>query len=104
MTRLAIDATQAAGEIADFSRRMVAGALALATLEAPAEGCSARDIVHREDGIVLYRYRPQAASAGLPPVVICYALVNRPYMMDLQPERSLIRGLLAQGLDVYLID
>ena len=26
------------------------------------------------------------------PLLICYALVNRPYMMDLQPDRSLIRG------------
>ena len=38
------------------------------------------------------------------PLLIVYALVNRPYMMDLQEDRSLIRGLLAQGLDVYLID
>jgi polyhydroxyalkanoate synthase len=37
-------------------------------------------------------------------VLICYALVNRPYMMDLQPDRSLIRGLLKQGIDVFLID
>ena len=36
--------------------------------------------------------------------MICYALVNRPYMMDLQPDRSLIRGLLERGVDVYLID
>ncbi len=40
----------------------------------------------------------------MPPLVVCYALVNRPYMMDLQPDRSLIRGLLARGLDVYLVD
>jgi polyhydroxyalkanoate synthase len=104
MTRFAIDATQAVGELADFSRRMVAAACSLAELEAPGEGCSARDDVHHEDRVVLYRYRPLAASAGLPPILICYALVNRPYMMDLQPERSLIRGLLARGLDVYLID
>ncbi len=104
MNRLAIDAVEAAGEIADFSRRMAAGAHALATLEAPAEGCSDRDAVHHEDRVVLYRYRPLAASAGLPPLLICYALVNRPYMMDLQPERSLIRGLLMRGLDVYLVD
>jgi polyhydroxyalkanoate synthase len=38
------------------------------------------------------------------PLLICYALVNRPSMMDLQPDRSLIRGLLQRGLDVYLID
>jgi len=30
--------------------------------------------------------------------------VNRPYMMDLQPDRSLIRRLLELGIDVYLID
>ena len=45
-----------------------------------------------------------APDAGLAPLVICYALVNRPYMLDLQPDRSLIRGLLARGLDVYLVD
>lgn len=104
MTRLAIDAAQAAGEIADFSRRMAAGARALAALAAPVEGCSARDPVHQQDRVILYRYRALAPSAGLPPLLICYALVNRPYMMDLQPDRSLIRGLLLRGLDVYLID
>ena len=31
-------------------------------------------------------------------------MVNRPYMLDLQPDRSLIRELLFLGLDVYLID
>jgi polyhydroxyalkanoate synthase len=33
-----------------------------------------------------------------------YALVNRPYMTDLQENRSMIRGLLDAGMDVYLID
>ncbi len=47
------------------------------------------------------RSRGRPASA---PLLIVYALVNRPYMMDLQEDRSLIRGLLAEGLDVYLID
>ncbi|MDP9085030.1 MAG: class III poly(R)-hydroxyalkanoic acid synthase subunit PhaC [Pseudomonadota bacterium] len=56
----------------------------------------------------LYRYRPIVGSATPPsravPLLIVYALVNRPYMLDLQADRSLIRGLLAEGLDVYLID
>src|SRR5262249_28578710 len=38
------------------------------------------------------------------PVLICYALVNRPYILDLQPERSVVRQLLKRGFDVYLID
>ena len=104
MTRFAIEPAQAAEELADFSRRMASGIGSLATLETGREGCSARDAVFQEDRVTLYRYRPQATTAGLPPLLICYALVNRPYMMDLQPDRSLIRGLLAHGLDVYLVD
>jgi polyhydroxyalkanoate synthase len=37
-------------------------------------------------------------------VVVCYALVNRPYILDLQPDKSVIRQLLARGFDVYMID
>ncbi len=38
------------------------------------------------------------------PTLIVYALVNRPYMTDIQENRSTIRGLLDTGQDVYLID
>jgi polyhydroxyalkanoate synthase len=69
-----------------------------------AEGCSARSEMLRIDKAVLWRYAPTAPDAGIAPIVICYALVNRPYMLDLQPDRSLIRGLLARGLDVWLVD
>jgi polyhydroxyalkanoate synthase len=82
-------------------------AATLRSLQAAADvsfGCSEKDAVYREDKLTLYRYRPLAPSANLPPVLIVYALVNRPYMMDLQPDRSLIRRLLELGLDLYLID
>jgi polyhydroxyalkanoate synthase len=67
-------------------------------------GCSQKDLVWQSGKLSLYRYRPIALPAGHAPLLIVYALVNRPYMMDLQQDRSLIRGLLAAGLDVYLID
>ena len=38
------------------------------------------------------------------PVLVCFALVNRPYILDLQPDRSVIRQLLKRGFDVYMID
>ena len=38
------------------------------------------------------------------PVLICYALVNRPYIVDLQPDRSVVKQFLASGFEVYLID
>jgi polyhydroxyalkanoate synthase len=67
-------------------------------------GLSDRTCVYAEDKIQLYRYAALARSAKLPPLLICYAMVNRPYMLDLQPDRSLIRELLFSGIDVYLLD
>ena len=37
-------------------------------------------------------------------MLIVYALVNRWEMMDLQPDRSFVRKMLAEGIDVYVID
>jgi polyhydroxyalkanoate synthase len=67
-------------------------------------GASEKDAVYTEDKLTLYRYRAIAPRSETPPLLIVYALVNRPYMMDLQPDRSVIRRLLELGLDIYLID
>jgi polyhydroxyalkanoate synthase subunit PhaC len=67
-------------------------------------GASEKHCVYSEDKIRLYRYSVLARSANLKPVLICYAMVNRPYLLDLQPDRSFIRELLLAGLDVYLLD
>ncbi|HEX3397858.1 MAG TPA: class III poly(R)-hydroxyalkanoic acid synthase subunit PhaC [Steroidobacteraceae bacterium] len=69
-----------------------------------AVGTSEKRCVYSEDKIRLYRYAPLARSANLKPLLICYAMVNRPYLLDLQPDRSFIRELLHAGLDVYLLD
>ena len=67
-------------------------------------GPSARDEVYREDKARLYHYRSLVDEPHAVPVLIVYALINRPYIMDLQDGRSLIQGLLKAGLDVYLLD
>jgi polyhydroxyalkanoate synthase len=54
----------------------------------------------------LYHYKPVKTSAKpvKVPVMVTYALVNRQYMMDIQPDRSVIKSFLESGLDVYIID
>jgi polyhydroxyalkanoate synthase len=62
------------------------------------------DVVYEEDTLRLLHYRRDTPAAYAEPILFCYALVNRPYIVDLQHERSVIRQFLARGFDVYLID
>lgn len=95
-----------AEELQEFARKLGAGFETLKNLGELESGVTPRDTVHTEDKITLYRYRSPSGDAPTQPVpvLIVYALVNRPYMADLQEGRSLIRALLDRGLDVYLID
>ncbi len=63
-----------------------------------------RTTVYKEDKLTLYRYDTETISTVTTPLLIVYALVNRPYMMDLEPGRSLIANLLQEGVQPYLID
>lgn len=66
-------------------------------------GSTPHDVVYEEDTLKLLRYHnPNVAFRE--PILICYALVNRPYILDLQPSRSVVRQLLKRGFSVYLID
>lgn len=62
------------------------------------------EVVYEEGTFRLLRYPREVPAAYAEPVLICYALVNRPYILDLQPDRSVVRQLLARGFEVYLID
>jgi len=67
-------------------------------------GCTDKEAIHQDGKAVLYRFKGDKAPSRKTPLLIAYALVNRPYMVDLQPDRSIVRSLLAAGHDVYLID
>jgi polyhydroxyalkanoate synthase len=67
-------------------------------------GVTPKQEVYREDKVVLYHFQSQVEKSFKIPILIVYALVNRPYIVDLQEGRSLVANLLNLGLDVYLID
>jgi polyhydroxyalkanoate synthase len=62
------------------------------------------DVVYEEDSLKLLHYHNDHSIDFKEPILVCFALVNRPYILDLQPDRSVIRQLLNRGFDVYLID
>jgi len=67
-------------------------------------GTTPSEIVYEEDTLRLLRYRRDTPAVYTEPILVCYALVNRPYIVDLQPDRSVVKQLLARGFEVYLID
>lgn len=93
-------------EYAEFTKKMVKGIENLTNLQEEdiKIGITPKEEIYREDKVVLYRFQPAVEKPLSIPVIIVYALVNRPYMVDLQEGRSLVANLLNLGLDVYLID
>ncbi|MFH1466442.1 MAG: alpha/beta fold hydrolase [Pseudomonadota bacterium] len=70
-------------------------------------GPTPREKVLELGSLELYRYRATAdaaQSAGRPPVLLIYSIINRPWILDLVPGFSLIAHLLARGLDVYMVE
>lgn len=72
---------------------------------------AASDLLEKEEVLRigkmrLFHYKPVVTGKKLvkTPLLITYALVNRQYMMDIQPDRSVIKSFLEGGLDVYVID
>ncbi|TXH83471.1 MAG: class III poly(R)-hydroxyalkanoic acid synthase subunit PhaC [Pseudoxanthomonas sp.] len=99
-----IDPKAALDEVARYSQKLTAGADVLRKLDDVHYGATEKEAVYREDKVVLYHFKGDKKPTAKTPIMIVYALVNRPYMTDLQADRSLVRNLLAQGEDVYLID
>ncbi|HMM65636.1 MAG TPA: class III poly(R)-hydroxyalkanoic acid synthase subunit PhaC [Dokdonella sp.] len=91
-------------EAIKFQKKMSAGMQVLRTLDDVDFGVTPKEEIYREDKLVVYRFRGERKPTAKTPTLIVYALVNRPYMVDLQEDKSLVRNLLAQGEDVYLID
>ena len=58
-----------------------------------------------ETGLLRLRhYRPQVPNRRAPRVLLVYSLIKRPYILDLLPDRSVVRNFLRQGFSVYLTD
>lgn len=63
------------------------------------------DVVFEIDKVRLLRYRAiTKIRSDIPPMIICYGLFGRQTMIDLQEDRSLVRNLLMEGIDLYVVD
>jgi polyhydroxyalkanoate synthase len=95
------DFTEQLGEI---GVKLAKGSETITEIDEIDVGTTPKDLVYAEDKLELYHYRREEKATCPIPVLIVYALVNRQYMLDLQPDRSVVKNLLDHGIDAYIID
>ncbi len=64
------------------------------------------EVVYEEDRVKVKHYRrDESAEDKLKvPLLVVYALINRETMLDLQPDRSVVKTFMAGGIDLYMVD
>ena len=67
-------------------------------------GLTPKEAVWQKDEARLYHYEPGRQKKYPVPVLIVYAPILRPYILDLVPGNSFVEFLLREGFDVYLLD
>ncbi|MGC2597868.1 MAG: class III poly(R)-hydroxyalkanoic acid synthase subunit PhaC [Nitrososphaeraceae archaeon] len=67
-------------------------------------GMTPHEVVQETRAYKLTHYRPMLSKTARTPILIVYALINKSYILDLQPDKSWIHSLVGQGFDVYLIN
>lgn len=104
--RIQVDPQQAIKEFAEFNLKLLNGSERLRRIKDRDVqiGTTPKQEVFRQDKTVLYRYEPLAKRTIDVPVLVVYGLVGRYTMADLQEDRSLIRNMLKQGVDLYAVD
>jgi polyhydroxyalkanoate synthase len=66
-------------------------------------GATPREVVWTHRKTTLYRYHSERRMHPVP-VLLVFALINRPDIFDLRPGHSFVEFLLDQGFDVFLVD
>ncbi|MDQ6660516.1 MAG: class III poly(R)-hydroxyalkanoic acid synthase subunit PhaC [Chloroflexota bacterium] len=67
-------------------------------------GRTPKDVIWTKNKAKLYHYEPKVEKKFRVPILLIYALINRPYVLDLMPGNSLVEYLVNQGFDVYMLD
>lgn len=87
-----------------FFQKIAMGCGVMAQLPSIEYRYNPRELVYQHDKVKLYHYQSRTAKPDATPLLVVFATVNRPEILDLFPEQSFIGHLLSNDMDVYLLD
>ncbi|MGA2256746.1 MAG: class III poly(R)-hydroxyalkanoic acid synthase subunit PhaC, partial [Thermoguttaceae bacterium] len=68
------------------------------------KGATPSEVVYEEDHLKLLHYPGDGQVKHKTPLLFVFALVNRPYILDILPNKSVVAHFVKAGFDTYLID
>lgn len=90
-------------QLASLPKALLETSNILLTTDDAVIGATPKDVVWTHRKTTLYRYRSNQRRHPVP-VLLVFALINRPAVYDLRPGSSFVEFLLEQGYDVFLLD
>lgn len=91
-------------ELLSTSQKLAKGYETLQKIEKVEVATTPKELVWQSDKVKMYHYHRETPAKCKIPVLVSFAMLNRQDVLDLQPDRSLMKKLIEEGLDVYIMD
>lgn len=91
-------------EMTSATQKLARGYETLQQIDQVDVAVTPKELVWQRDKVKMYHYLRDTPAKSTIPVLVSFAMLNRHDVLDLQPDRSLMRKLVEEGLDVYIMD
>jgi len=91
-------------EMASTTQKLAKGYETLRQIDQVDVATTPKELVWQRDKVKVYHYRGENPIKCQTPVLVSFAMLNRHDVLDLQQDRSLMKKLLDEGLDIYIMD
>jgi len=99
-----LNPTGMAEEFISTMQKLTKGYETLQNIDNVEVATTPKELVWQMDYVKLYHYKRETPAKCATPVLVSFAMLNRHDVLDLQPDRSLMKKLLDEGLDIYIMD
>ncbi len=98
------NSSKIAEELVKTSEKIAKGYKVLQDIDTVEIGTTPKELVWSSDKIKMYHYTRETPAKCATPVLVSFAMLNRQDVLDLQSDRSLVKKLMEEGLDIYIMD